>query len=431
MSGKEKHTGTFLRSKTAVDTLSSFLVYRSVIIIAFLASLLMNWLGMGVLAVFLFVLSILGAISRLWGLFSLRGVEVRIAAGKSTMSVGDTVEISYTVTNNKLLPVMWLELCQDMPDNGCLSPDTGFSRYEVSAEDARPEEKRYILRRRIIFLWSFRSISWGTAWNAGRRGLYFFDSLVLRSGDGFGLTQGSKTVTAGDHLIVVWPKIVPVTTAPFFRNVWQGPTGRRGHVEDPTVLQGLRDYMPGDSWKHIDWRVAARQDDIRVRKFETMLPGTVYFILDVESFQNISDDNDELEESISILASLILELDDMGIRCGLSIPRGMGLPTADISPENVEESGRSLLFALSALKANMTPNGFDEAAVESISLTAGQVWMLTYSGERLTCQNLAENIESVGFSVLCYDSSAPGMLAGRPTLCIRDLATDNTKIPSS
>ena len=381
----------------------------------------MNWLGFGILAVLLFVISIVGAISRLWGLFSLQRVEIRLTTGKSTMSVGDTAVISYIITNNKLLPIMWLELCQDVPENNCLTPDTGFSRYEIAPENERLGGKTWTLRRRIIFLWSFQSLNWDTKWSAERRGLYLIDRVTLRSGDGFGLTQCSQDTPTGGRLLVVWPKIVPVTTAPFLRNVWQGPTGRRGHVEDPTVLQGLRDYMPGDAWKHIDWRVAARQDEIQIRKYETMLPGTVYFILDVESFLHISEENDELEDSISILASLILELDSMNIRCGLSLPRGVDFPASDISPEDVEAGGRDLLYALSALKAEKAVGGFDEAAIESISQVAGQVWMLTYSGERLTCQRLAENIENVGFSVLCYDSSSPGILAGRPTLNINEL----------
>ena len=410
------------KSVEKVDTMSSFLVYRAVIIIVFLTSLLMNWLGLSIFAVLLFIVAVLGVISRLWGLFSLRRVEVQITTGKSTMSVGDTAVISYSVTNNKLLPVMWLELCQDMPDNNCLAPDSGFSRYEMPPEDTDSEMKVFILRRRIIFLMSFQNMSWDTVWSAGRRGLYFIDRLMLRSGDGFGLTQGSRTIQTGGRLLVVWPRIVPVKTEPFFRNAWQGPTGRSGYVEDPTVLRGLRDYMPGDSWKLIDWRVAARQDEIQIRKFETMLPGTVYFILDVESFLHISENNDELEEAISILASLILELDDLGIHCGLSLPRCLNLPTVDISPENTEAGGRDLLYALSALNADKSTGGFDEAAIESISQISGQTWLLTYSGEGLTCRDLADKMENVGFSVLCYDCSAPGILADHVMLDIRDLA---------
>ena len=409
------------KAKKHVETLSSVLVFRSAIIVSFLASLIMNWLELGIFAVLLFSISVLGVVSRIWGLFSLRKVEARIAAEKSTMSVGDTAVISYTLTNNKLLPVMWLELCQDVPDNDCLLPDSGFSRYEITPGDAGVEERTPYFRKSIVFLWSYQSISWNTTWSARRRGLYIIDRLFVRSGDGFGLTHSTQSLSAGSHLLIVWPKIVSITTIPFFRNVWQGVTGRSGYVEDPTVVQGLRDYLPGDIWKHIDWRVAARQDELQVRKYETMLPGTVHFILDVKSFLDISAENDELEEAISILASLILDLENLGIQCGLSIPGGTDFQPVNISPESVDTSGRDLLYALSALKADMAMGDFDEAAIYSISQTVGQVWMLTYSGERLTCHKLTDKLENVGFSLLCYDSCTPGSFADRPILNLSEI----------
>ena len=412
-------------AKKRVDILSSFLVYRSVIVVAFLASLLVNWLGLGILAILLFSMSVLGAVSRLWGLFSLHSIQIRLAPGNSTMTVGDDATITYTVTNDKLLPVMWLELCQNVPNNDCLSPDSGFSKYDVSQENENSEGIAQVYRRRMVFVWSYQSLSWDTVWSANRRGLYSIDHITARSGDGFGLTQGSQSFPTGGCLIIVWPKIVPVATAPFFRNVWQGPTARRGFVEDPTVLQGLRDYLPGDSWKRIDWRIAARQDEIQVRKFETMLPGTVHFILDVRSFLGISEKNDELEESISVLASLILELGNLGIRCGISLPRGAGIPAVDMGPDDPESDSRDLLNALSALDADRATGGFDELAIESISQTVGQVWLLAYSGERLTFKSLVDKLELTGFSVLCYDSCAPGIIAGRPTLNLGELTIDS------
>lgn len=410
------------KGRKYVSSLSSLLAAPTVIIASFAASLLANWLGLGLLAVFLFTSSLVGLLSRLWGLSSLRRLALQVTAGKSTLSVGDTATISYTITNNKLLPVMWLELCQELPHNGCLTPDSGFSLYRLSEEEARIEGKTAILRRRVIFLMGLQSISWDTVWSAKRRGLYYFDRLTLRSGDGFGFTQSSQDFPAGDNLLVVWPRIVSVSTAPFFRNVWQGSAGRHGHVEDPTVLRGLRDYRPGDPWKRIDWRVAARQDELQVRQFETVLPSTVHFILDSQSFLGLSAENDELENAISVLASLILDLENLGISCGLSLPRGEGFSSVDLSPDDPTVTGRDLLYRLSALDAAAAVGGFDEAAIETLAHAVGQVWLLTCSGERMSCPALASRLENAGLSILCHNSDAPGLLAGRPLLTIGELS---------
>lgn len=410
-----------LKGKKRVSLMSSLTVMLPVILVAFLASLLLNRIGFTALSVFLFSLSIVGLLSRLWGLSALRRVEVSLSADRETLSVGDSAHLYYTIVNNKLLPVMWLELCQDVPGNDCLAPDSGFSLHRFDEIEAGVEGKAAIYRRRILFLMGMQALSWDTVWTAKRRGLYRVGQFTLRSGDGFGLTQSSQSVSAGDHIFVVWPKLVPVVTEPFFRNVWQGGTGRRGYVEDPTVLRGLRDYLPGDSWKHIDWRVAARQDDIQVRQFETILPSTVHFVLDVNSFLGLSEANDELESAISVLASLILELDRLGIHCGLSLPQGVHTPAVDLNPEDPSITGRDLLYALAALEAEDLTGGFDESTLETLSQTVGQLWLLTCSGERLSCPSLADKLMGNGLFVLCHDTGAPGILAGCPMLATGEL----------
>lgn len=410
-----------LKGKKQVSMMSSLLVMAPVILTSFAASLLLNHIGFTALSIFLFAVSVVGLLCRLWGLHALRRMEVSLTADRETMSVGDCARLSYTVTNNKLLPVMWLELCQDVPGNDCIAPDSGFSLHRFDEIEAGVEGKAAIYRRRIIFLMGMQTLTWDTVWTARRRGIYRPGRFTLRSGDGFGLTQSSQKVSAGDHVFVVWPKLVPVVTEPFFRNVWQGGTGRRGYVEDPTVLRGLRDYQPGDSWKHIDWRVAARQDDIQVRKFETILPSTVHFVLDVKSFLGLSEQNDELEAAISILASLILELDRMGVHCGLSLPQGTGAPGVDLNPEDPAITGRDLLYSLAALDAEGATGTFDEAALETLSQTVGQLWLLTCSGERLSCPSLADKLMGNGLFVLCHDTGAPGILAGCPMLSTGEL----------
>jgi len=242
--------------------------------------------------------------------------------------------------------------------------------------------------------------------------------MSLRSGDGFGMSQSMQEINTGEHYFVVWPKIVPVDTAPFFRNVWLGGLGRKGHIEDPTVMQGQRDYAPGDPWKRINWRVAARTDELMVRIFETVLPSTVHFVLDVASFMGLSEDDNELEECLSVLASLILELGVAGINCGLSLPRGKGLPTVDLFPDDPAIETRDLLNSLAALSAPEAVGGFDDDLIESLAQTVGQLWLITFSGARLSCPGLVEKLESACFFTLCSDTWDQGYLAGRPMLSL-------------
>jgi len=407
-----------IKGKIYASRFSSIIVGPFAIAIAFAGAILANWAGFDSLAVFLFSLFIVGLTARLWGFHALRRVDVTISGNNLTLTVGDTTDLTYTVANNKILPLSWVELCLDAPVNGCVAPDSGFSLFSCQEEETDSETTHARFRRRILFLMSFGAISWNTVWSARRRGVYEASKVSLRSGDGFGLTRSMRDIVTDTILFVVWPKIVPVDTAPFFRNVWQGSAGRRGHVEDPTVLHGLRDYHPGDPWKRMDWRMAARADELYIRKYETILPSTIHFALDVASFHAISGDNSELEESISVLASLILELSAAGIKCGLSLPRGEGFTSVDLSPDDPTTDARDLLNSLAALNAEKAIGGFDERFIESLSHTVGQFWLVTYSGIRLSCPGLAEKLETGVFFALCYDTRTPGYLAGRPLLAI-------------
>ena len=409
------------KSKKYTSRFSSFIVSPIAIAVTFVGSLLANWGGIEMLAVLLFSLSVAGLTGRLWGFYVLRQVGVQISSTNLTLSVGDTAQLRYTVENNKLLPLTWLELSMDAPDNGCVMPDSGFSLYAAPEGSDSTEPPKPVFRRRILFLMGFRCVSWDVCWSARKRGIFNVSNMSMRSGDGFGLSQSIQNIDTGGSVIIVWPRIVPVDTAPFFRNVWQGGVGKKGHVEDITVLHGLRDYENRDSWKRIDWRMAARSDEVLVRTFENILPSTVHYVLDVESFLGLSADNDELEECISVLASLILELAALGISCGLSLPRGEGFQSVDFSPDDASVDAGDLLNSLAALDVGRASGGFDEHLIESLSQSVGQLWMVSYSGERLSCVGLAERLAAGCFFTLCYNTERQGILAGYPMISLRSL----------
>lgn len=67
--------------------------------------------------------------------------------------------------------------------------------------------------------------------------------------------------------------------------------------------------------------MTARTQNTVVNTYETILPKSAHFIVDGESFNGPVVLREELEDTLSILTSLILGLEDAGIRCGMSLPR--------------------------------------------------------------------------------------------------------------
>ena len=294
------------------------------------------------------------------------------------------------------LPLIWLELCQDVPRRDCLMPGEGFERLRFSEDEAAYTGREEVWRRRFSFLMGYKKLEWDCLWTGQRRGVYRPGDLVLRSGDGFGLTQATEeTAGFGGRMFVVWPAIVPVRTEPFLRNIWTGRTGRAGWVEDPSVLRGERAYQPGDPWKRIDWRAAARTDELYVRQFETLRPMSILFLLD-------SAELEDPEEGISLAASLIRHLSLEGIRCGLALPQTAERPALLLRPDDPGVTAEACLFALAEFDAETAKAGaFDRRALVSAAPEAGQLWLLGQEPRGLRTGAAAQALERSGLRLLC------------------------------
>lgn len=388
--------------KKRIGFQSSLLVSTGVIVGTFAASLFAWIVDASSVAVLLIAAGAVGLVSRLWGFYALKNVDVSVQAERETISAGQSVTVHYSLHNNKALPLVWLELCQDVPVRDCLVPDESFRLRTFSEEEAAYTGRKDAYMRRFSFLMGWSELSWDTVWTGERRGVYRPRSFVLRSGDGFGLTQSTGEVTGlADRVLVVWPKIVPVETWPFLRHVWSGSAGKAGWSEDPTVMKGIRAYQPGDPWKRIDWRTAARTDELMVRQFDTVTPLSVLFILDAASLE-------DKEEGISLLASLILALENTGVECGLALPATKKRGSLLFRPEDTSVTAAQCLFALAEIEVETATSRFDETAVMACAAGTGQVWIVAGSAKRMSCPELAGKLSESGVRLLA-ECREPGV----------------------
>ena len=180
-----------------------------------------------------------------------------IRSGEVRMFRGNTVDVTYSVQNNKFLPLIWLELIQDMPRRQCILPESGFETYEHEARELETDEKKSSLMRKFSFLMPHQTVRWTAKWQGLRRGVYAMDKVRLRTGDGFGLTQAERQFSISScPTFTVYPDLRPVDIAPFLRTQWECTSGAKGYMDDTSVLRGIRKYQNHDAWKHINWRVA-------------------------------------------------------------------------------------------------------------------------------------------------------------------------------
>ena len=157
------------------------------------------------------------------------------------------------------------------------------------------------------------------------------------------------------------------------------------------MLRGLFACQPSDSWKRINWRMAARTQELKVNFYETIQPLSALFVLDGESFCGLSTDYAELEQALELLGSVIARLFRRGVTCGLALPASRRYSAVTLPP--VE--GRSAAASCSACSRATTawrsicsrktatgwnsarPSRFDERAVLTAASEAGRVYLIT------------------------------------------------------
>ena len=88
----------------------------------------------GVAGVCLFFL-LLGLAARWWGSRAIRGVSIQVECPRPRLFPGQQTQLIYHLENGKALPLIWLQLSQNAPEEGCLTPDDAFESYLQPAPD--------------------------------------------------------------------------------------------------------------------------------------------------------------------------------------------------------------------------------------------------------------------------------------------------------
>jgi len=289
-------------------------------------------------------------VSRLWGSNTLYGVKVSFNGDPISLFPGQSTKLNFTIKNDKLMPVIWLELVGLLDESAPLYPlDTADVKKLVGSQtiDEGIQAKEVeMLYKKFVFVMGNEEIVWQSNWIANHRGIYRPGQFRIRTGDGFGLTQCEDALVLPDEdMIAVFPAVCLVRTDIFLKDMQNAVGASKGFVEDITVIKSTRDYLTIDAAKRINWRITARTQKPVTNNYETILPKSVHFIIDGESFNGARVDPTAFEDSLSIIASVMIKLKDSGIRCGLSLPKGKENPPQSITAPDSTPL-RKMLLAL-------------------------------------------------------------------------------------
>jgi uncharacterized protein (DUF58 family) len=210
---------------------------------------------------------------------------------------GECVTLATTVENGKWLPV-WLRIKWSF--DGALEP-VG-DRDEISRQEA-------------AVLWH-QSVNFHQAFVAMRRGVYQVGPPRIRTSDFLGFFE--KKIRARDVThILVYPRLVSLRPLAIRRRDLFGVPGAQSPVKDPVYILGTRDYQPTSPSRHIHWKASARHLRLQEKIFEPSEQEKVLLTLDAGSFEK-SDQKENFERTLEVVASLAVKLDSMGYAVGFA-----------------------------------------------------------------------------------------------------------------
>jgi uncharacterized protein (DUF58 family) len=247
--------------------------------------------------------------SKLWERYAFRQVSHQRLLSRHRAFIGDTLEYTVSLSNDKILPLIWVDIHDgfphelDLPGGGVRG--TGM---DVARE-----------HRITTSLLPYQRVSWKYNLRCLARGYHRIGPARVRSGDIFGFTAAETQFAGVDH-ILVYPRIVDLRDLILPSEHPLGESrGRRPLHHDPSRFLGQRDYHPTDPMKHIDWKATARRSALQTRVFEPVMSLNVLIGLDATTTEFAWQGTNRrlFERAVTAAASVASHCAEQGYSFGL------------------------------------------------------------------------------------------------------------------
>lgn len=241
---------------------------------------------------FLLLLGLAWFSARAW----LSGLDCERTITETMLQQGNTTEVSVTVRNARGWPIPW-----------------------IYVEDYHPAD--FVCRgekSRLAILMPGRALELKYTLQCPRRGYHRIGPVLMESGDLFGLQKRFRTGERQDYISVL-PTVAYIDTFNIASRRPQGPVRISNRVyEDPTRINSIREYVPGDPMNTIHWKVTARTGRLHVKTHEPSSVSGGTLILDLHEESYLPEEKEErIELAITTCASIAYLLQASGEQVGM------------------------------------------------------------------------------------------------------------------
>lgn len=179
---------------------------------------------------------------------------------KPVVEKGDEVNVTYKVYNEKIFPIPYLEIKDEVPAGLHKEGRIGG----------------------VHFLSPYECIKITKKLKCNRRGNYELGNLQVQIGDIFGFITRKAIVKDSIHL-TVYPKVRPIEKfAITGRESFGKLSSTQKYNEDYSSIKDIRKYQPGDSMKRINWKVSAKKGELHVKNYDYSSKVNIQVYLDFQ-----------------------------------------------------------------------------------------------------------------------------------------------------
>ena len=365
------------------------------------------------LAAVLLLALVLCALSRLWSRAVLGKTTVSIDVENPACHAGEAFEFTLRVRSRSFFPLIWLDVALPLAIG---------ERARIVREGENPEKTIELpyerpltaLCERFVWLLWQQEIACKERMTALKRGVVALERASLQAGDGMGLAACQRWMRLERPCrVTVYPRLLPVDISPFLRLVQDAEAGSRGQTEDVTLLRSSRPYQHGDPMRRINWRMLAASGVMETNQYEMITPGCISFVLDLASFgyeETIGQDSatkaggitrpavheSQMEEMISVIASVIRMLCERRLRIALVIPGYAARDAVICRPGTGETAYMQAMEALAGIDYRGGDAKLPLDVLRGQRRKLGAVHLCALSDAR----GLLEQLEALGFAHL-------------------------------
>jgi uncharacterized protein (DUF58 family) len=254
------------------------------------------------------------------------GVTFDRRVSRRVVAWGGELEVTVTVANDKLLPLVWMRV-RDMWPEGLEPVGFALRRMAVMGRQELVQTVSVRWYERLRRRYRVRCVV---------RGTHRLGPVELEAGDPFGIAGVSRKLEAPARFTVL-PKVLDIPVFPLL-------TGRpmvdeaalRSLAVDPAALRGMRSYRHGDPLRAVNWRATARTRRLHTNEFDPTSIAAVRLLLDVGSRHRAWEavDDGRMELLCVVGASLATAFANNGYAVGLAANASMAqeLHAVDLQP---------------------------------------------------------------------------------------------------